>query len=246
MLGPPTYPSVSKNVLITGFEPFGGDKVNPSELVVKSFEGRLIAGRAIAVCVLPVETRTLRAQLEQAINQVRPDVVICTGLAAGRAAVALERIAVNVLDFEIADNSGVQRKNDAILKGGPEALLSALPLERIVEAWRHHGIPGYVSNTAGTFICNQALYEVLTLTAHAAPPVLAGFVHFPYLPAQAIEKGAEKTPSMSLDLMKKALETLLETVVPWVETRPEEPKPKTAAAAASNLWIPRGLKEVER
>ena len=234
---------MAKHVLITGFEPFSGDKVNPSELVVRSLEGRLISGRLLVTRVLPVETRSLRERLEQAIAEDQPDLVICTGLAAGRSAIALERVAVNVLDFPGPDNVGVMRKNDTVVRGGPDARISNLPFERILEAWTENGIPAYLSNSAGTFLCNQALYEVLGLTELAVPPVLAGFVHLPYLPAQAIEAGAERSPSMSFELMKKALEILVETVVPWIENRPAE---RVRQPAATQMWIPRGVKEVER
>ncbi|GAC1390249.1 MAG: pyroglutamyl-peptidase I [Vulcanimicrobiaceae bacterium] len=234
---------MAKHVLITGFEPFGGDKINPSELVVRSLEGRLISGRLIVTRILPVETRPLRDRLEEAIRLDSPDLILCTGVAAGRSSIALERVAVNVLDFTQADNVGVMRKNDPILRGGPEARISNLPFERIVDAWTENGVPGYVSNSAGTYICNQALYETLSLTENASPPVLVGFVHFPYLPAQAIEAGAENHPSMSFDLMKKSMEILIEVVVPWIEHRQPE---RDRAPAASQMWIPRGVKEVER
>lgn len=245
---PPTYPSVSKNVLLTGFQPFGGDKVNPSELVVKSMEGRLIAGRSIVTRVLPVETRTLRARLEEDIARSRPEFIILTGQAAGRTAVSLERVAINLLHFDQADNVGVKKNNDPIQKGGPEAVLSTLPLDKIVETWHENGIPASVSNSAGTFVCNQALYEALTLVASHAPPIPVGFVHLPFLPVQAIGRGSEHVPSMSLEVMKRAIEILLETVGPWLEKRPEEnTRPEdNKQKPAANLWIPRGLKEAER
>lgn len=236
---------MAKHVLLTGFEPFGGDKVNPSELVARSLDGRLISGRLIVTRILPVETRPLRERLENAIMLDQPDVVLSLGVAGGRSAVALERVAVNVLDFTQADNVGVMRKSDPIAKGGPEARISNLPFEKIIDAWTQNGVPGYVSNSAGTYLCNQALYEVLALTENSVPPVLAGFVHLPYLPAQAIEAGAETSPSMSFELMKRAIEILLETVIPWVEHREPE-RVRQPAAAGSAMWIPRGVKEVER
>ncbi|MDP9128664.1 MAG: hypothetical protein M3N08_10450, partial [Pseudomonadota bacterium] len=226
-----------------GFEPFGGDKINPSELVVRSLEGRLISGRLVVTRILPVETRPLRERLEEAIRLDSPDLILCTGVAGGRSSVALERVAVNVLDFAQAVNVGVMRKNDPISRGAPDARISNLPFERIIEAWTENGIPGYVSNSAGTYICNQALYETLSLTENASPPVLVGFVHFPYLPAQAIAAGAETHPSMSFELMKRSMEILIEIVIPWIEHRqPERDRPP----AASQMWIPRGVKEVER
>ena len=230
-------------MLITGFEPFGGNKLNPSELVVRSLEGRLISGRLIVTRILPVETRPLRERLEEAIALDSPDLVILTGLAGGRCGVALERVAVNVLDFTAPDNVGVMRTNDAVTRGGPEARISNLPFERITTAWKENGIPGYVSNSAGTNLCNQALYETLALTEQAVPPVLVGFVHFPYLPAQAIEAGPQTHPSMSFELMKKSMEILLETVIPWIEQRQPE---RLKTPEGSQMWIPRGVKEVER
>lgn len=238
-----TVPKVAKHVLITGFEPFGGEKINPSELVVRSLEGRLIAGRLIATRILPVETRNLRERLEKAILEEQPDIVVSTGQAGGRSAVALERVAVNVLDFDQPDALGVMRKNEAVVPGGPDGRISNLPFDLILETWNDNGIPGYISNSAGTYICNQTLYEVLGLTEHATPPIIAGFIHFPYLPAQAIATGAERNPSMSLDLMKNAIVNVIETVVPWVAHRP----PETLRVTKSpSMWIPRGLKEVKR
>jgi pyroglutamyl-peptidase len=237
---------VAKHVLITGFEPFGGEKVNPSELVVRSLEGRLIAGRPLAVRILPVETRNIAERLHRAIEEEKPDIVIGTGQASGRNALALERVAVNVLDFKIPDNVGVMRRNEPIVRGGPDARLSPLPFADIIAAWTENGIPGYVSNSAGTFGCNQLLYEALGIAEQTTPPIVAGFVHLPYLPAQAAALGAENTPSMALELMKRGLEILIETVVPWVELRTPDRGPARTAAKGPQMWIPRGVKEVER
>lgn len=235
---------MAKNVLITGFEPFGGDKVNPSELVVRALEGRLIAGRSIATRVLPVETRSLRERLEELLAEYRPDLIVGLGQASGRASLALERVAVNVLDFESPDNVGVMRKSDQIVRGGPDARLSNLPFDKIVDAWHENGVPGYVSNSAGTFLCNQLLYELLFANENASPPALVGFVHLPYLPAQAITAGSESNPSMSFETVKKGIELLIETVVPWIEQR--APEPTRTRSKGSQMWIPRGVKEVER
>ncbi len=233
---------MSKRVLVTGFEPFGGHKVNPSELLAKALDGRLIAQRTIAARIFPVETRSLRDRLDRAISEEQPTFIVGIGYAPGRTGVAVERVALNVLDFDHADNVGVIRKNDAIERGGPDARISTLPLDEIAQAWSDAGVPGYVSNSAGTFLCNQWLYESLGLTATHVPPIPVGFVHVPCLPQQAAEAGAERTPSMTLELMKKALETLLETVAPWMESRPTQSK----AASGDKIWIPRGLREVER
>jgi pyroglutamyl-peptidase len=233
---------VSKHVLVTGFEPFDDFRVNPSELLVRNLDGRLIAGRLVVGRVLPVETRTLQSRLEEILHEERPEIIIGTGLAAGRAALALERVGINLVDFARPDNVGTMRKNEPILKGGPEARLSTLPLDQIVASWTETGVPGYISNSAGTFLCNQFLYVASGLAAELTPPALCGFVHLPCLPGQALDLGAERTPSMSFDLMKKAMESLIETIVPWIDSRPLE----RVQRPASQVWIPRGLKEVER
>jgi len=233
---------VAKRVLLTGFEPFGEHRVNPSELLVRSLEGKTVGGRAVAVRVLPSETRTLRDRIEAALVEEQPEVVIGFGLAVGRSAIALERVAINILDFEIPDAVGTMRKNDTIARGGPDARLATLPLDGILASWRAVGVPGFVSNSAGTFLCNQWLYEALSLTTNSAPPVITGFVHLPCLPAQSIELGAETTASMTLELMKKGAESMLETIGTWLESRPAAP----TKAAPNQMWIPRGIREVER
>ncbi|HTX03428.1 MAG TPA: hypothetical protein VMV65_10465 [Alphaproteobacteria bacterium] len=236
---------MARHILIAGFEPFAGDKINPSEMVARSFEGALLSGRPVASRVIPVETRNIRERFEQALLADQPDIVILLSQLGGRTALSIERVAVNVLDFETPDNVGVMRKGDVVTRGGPEARISNLPFERIVEAWTAAGVPGYVSNSAGTFIGNQALYEMLALTENAVPPAIVGLVHLPYLPAQAIAAGSDSNPSMSFDLMKKGIEIMAESLVPWVDGRtPESSKPRVGAKPST--WIPRGVKEVER
>lgn len=236
---------MAKRILIAGFEPFGGDKVSPSEMVARSLEGAMLSGRTVAARIVPVETRNVRERFEQALIADDPDIVVLLSQLGGRTALSLERVSVNVLDFEYPDNVGVMRKGDVVSRGGAEARLSNFPFERIVEAWHGSGVPGYVSNSAGTFIGNQALYEMLALTEHAMPPTLVGLLHLPYLPAQAIAAGSESTPSMTFDLMKKGVEVMIEALVPWVEQRSTSDAGKPRAASKS-MWIPRGVKEVER
>jgi pyroglutamyl-peptidase len=237
---------VSKHVLLTGFAPFGDYRVNPSELLVRSFEGRTAGGRRISVLILPYETRSLRDRLAAALAEARPEIVIGTDFAPGRHALALERLGINVLDFAAPDAVGTMRKNDTIARGGPDARSSTLPLEPILEAWNTNGVPGYISNSAGTGLGNQWLYEMLALTANSAPPVPVGFVHVPALPAQAIDLGAAHTPSMALDLTKKGMETLIEAVGVWIENTKRPVAPTPGRPATGQMWIPRGIREVER
>jgi pyroglutamyl-peptidase len=242
---------VAKRVLVVGFEPFGEVKVSASELVARSFEGKTVAGRLIAVRVIPAETRNIRERFETALREDNPDVVVLLSSFGGRFALSMERVAVNVLDFDAPDAVGVMRKGDVISRGGADARISNVPFEKIVEAWSAQAVPGYTSNSAGTAMGNQALYEMLGLTEQAMPPIVVGLVHLPYLPAAAIAAGADSNPSMSLDLMKKGIETMIETIVPWVDQRSgsDAGKPQAAAgqtAASRSTWIPRGVKEVER
>ncbi len=225
---------MSRHVLLTGFEPFGSNGVNPSEMLVRSLDGRVIAGLLVVARVLPVETRTLRDRVAAAIAETAPEAVVGTGYAPGRASLALERVGLNVADFEIADAAGVHRRNEPIEPGGPDARFATVPNDEIVGAWAALGIPGYVSNSAGTYLCNQWLYETLGLLAARATGTPAGFVHLPALPAQAMERGPERTPSMTLELMRKGLETAIETIALSHRTSPAA----APARALEKLWIP--------
>jgi pyroglutamyl-peptidase len=220
--------------LLTGFEPFGSHTVNPSELLVRSLEGRVVGGLVVAVRVLPVETRTLRERLDAALAETSPEAVFGTGYAPGRASLALERVALNVAEFDHADASGAVRKNEPLDAAGPDARFATLPAAAIVEAWSAIGIPGYVSNSAGTYLCNQWLYEALALVAARSRSIPCGFIHVPALPAQAMEAGAERTPSMSLELMRKGLETAIEAVA-LRQDASQAPPPRRAL---EKLWIP--------
>jgi pyroglutamyl-peptidase len=233
---------VSRHVLLTGFEPFGSHSINPSELLARSLEGRIIGGRLVRGRVLPVESGTLLGRLETAFREERPEFAIGIGYAPGRAALGLERVGVNVLDFDIPDASGVTRKNEAVLPGGPDAHLATLPLDEILRAWTSAGVPGYVSDSAGTYLCNQWLYEALSLTSKAGTTTPVGFIHVPALPAQAAQLGAAETPSMTLELMVKGIETAIEAIARWIA-----PKAATQPQRAGDkLWIPGGLRNVER
>lgn len=210
---------MAKHVLITGFEPFGGARLNPSETVARTLEGRLIAGRLVVTHVLPVETLGMRERLQSALLEADADIVVSLGQAGGRTAIALERVAVNVLDFEQPDNAGIMRTKTPVSRSGPDARIAALPFEQIVNRWSADGVPGYVSNSAGAYICNQVLYELLGLAEASTSPLRPVFIHLPYLPEQTVGAGEETPPSMSLDLMTRAVEGLLDVVVPWTQSR---------------------------
>lgn len=156
-------------LLLTGFEPFGAHRVNPSLLVAERLGG----------VVLPVSTTRLAGELERAIDGARPDVVLGVGLAALRTQVAVERVAINCLDFAIPDNDGVLVEGDEIVPGGVAAYFATVPVREIASAWLAEEIPSYLSNTAGTYICNQMLYTACRLAEGRG--FKAGFIHLPPL-----------------------------------------------------------------
>jgi pyroglutamyl-peptidase len=161
-------------ILLTGFEPFGGDAHNPSSVISRSLDGTVLAGVRVRSAVLPVDGARVGPELErQLAGDVRA--VVMLGLARGRHQVALERVAVNRAEYRIPDNAGRTRSGEALFPGGPDAIFSSLPLERILEAWRSAALPGYVSESAGLYLCNQAFYSV----RHLRPNLPAGFIHLP-------------------------------------------------------------------
>jgi len=200
---------VPRRILITGFEPFGVYPTNPSELLARGLDGREIAGYRILGRTLPIEARGLPARLAAVISDTAPDAIVGLGLAAGRSALALERTALNLLDFEQPEDAGTRLRDTPVRENGAAAFFTNLPLARILAAWHAAGIPGYLSDSAGTYICNQLLYEVLALNDRSIP---AGFVHLPCTPELAIARGPAQTPSMPLELMRRGIETLIEAL----------------------------------
>ncbi|WNY88137.1 pyroglutamyl-peptidase I [Leclercia adecarboxylata] len=192
-----------RTVLITGFEPFGGETVNPSWEVVKQLDGAIIDDCRVVARQLPCVFGESLSVLNAAIDALQPSVVLAVGQAGGRVDVTVERVAINVDDARIPDNHGRQPVDVAIVEGGPAAWFSTLPIKAMVAALRESGIPASVSQTAGTFVCNHVMYGVLHKLADN-PEVKGGFIHIPYLPEQAAaHPGA---PSMATQTVKQALE----------------------------------------
>ena len=192
-----------RTVLITGFEPFGGETVNPSWEVVKQLDGAIIDDCRVVARQLPCVFGESLSVLNAAIDALQPSVVLAVGQAGGRVDVTVERVAINVDDARIPDNHGQQPVDVAIVEGGPAAWFSTLPIKAMVAALRESGIPASVSQTAGTFVCNHVMYGVLHKLADR-PEVKGGFIHIPYLPEQAAaHPGA---PSMATQTVKQALE----------------------------------------
>jgi pyroglutamyl-peptidase len=172
------------NLLITGFEPFGGDDLNPSQAVVRALDGRRIAGHPVTGRVLPCAFETALPALFAAMDEVQPTLVIALGLAASRTAVSIERVAVNLVDARIPDNAGAQPVDVPVIEGGEPAYFARLPVKAMAAALREAGLPVELSYSAGSFVCNQVFYGLLH-RLRAWPAARGGFIHLPPLPDQA-------------------------------------------------------------
>ena len=193
---------------MTGFEPFGAHSVNPTEGLAKAVDGRRVGDFTVLSVVLPVHHADAAARLGPLLAESNPEAVLHLGLAGGRARIALERVAINVMDYEVPDNAGYRASGEPCVPGGPTAYSSTLPLPAMLKALVDEGIPAYMSNTAGTFLCNQTLYWTLNAVRDTPRPPRVGFVHFPLLPAMVAAAGLEQ-PSMDFPLMLRAVETIL-------------------------------------
>jgi pyroglutamyl-peptidase len=187
--------SIRMKALVTGFEPFGDATANPSRDALPLLPSRL-GDLDIATRVLPTAFGAALEALETALAATAPDIVLCTGLAGGRAALSLERVAINIDDTRVPDNLERQPIDRPIVPGGPAAYFATLPIKAAVAALREAGLPAIVSNTAGTFVCNHVFYGLMHLAATRPLPLRGGFLHLPYLPGQAIEH--DGAPSMAL------------------------------------------------
>lgn len=188
-------------LLLTGFEPFGGSRVNPSQALVEKLAAEGMAGLELQTAILAVDWERGPAGLIAAVERGQPDMIICLGEATGRSQITVERLFVNLLDFAIADNGGQRLEDRPIIAGGPAAYFATLPVRKLVEVMRGVGVPAGLSDTAGTFLCNQVSYTLLHYLSQRGRVVPAGFIHLPALPEQI----QTNLPSMSLDTTHKAL-----------------------------------------
>jgi pyroglutamyl-peptidase len=195
-------------ILLTGFEPFGTFASNPSGEVAKALDGRALGAEVVRGVVLPVHHRDATLAVARLVDETPPRAIVHVGLAGARARIALERVAVNVMDFEIADNAGYRASGEPCVAGGPAAYFSTLPLATILEALVAEGVPAYLSNTAGTYLCNQTMYTTRHLLERRGLAIPAGFIHLPQSAAMVAASGLDQ-PSMDLPLMIRAIETAL-------------------------------------
>jgi pyroglutamyl-peptidase len=209
-----------KTLLLTGFEPFGGDPVNPSWEVAQRLHGQMLTaadGRSVRVVAVQLPCVFHRALdvLGAALASHRPSLVVALGLAANRREISLERVAVNVDDARIPDNAGSQPIDQPVLDGGPAAYFSTLPIKAVVAALQGAGLPAVVSQTAGTFVCNHVFYGLMHRLQRQRrpphrPPVRGGFVHLPALPGQVSAQGL---PGLALDEQLRAVRLALQVML---------------------------------
>ena len=191
------------NVLVTGFDPFGGEAVNPALEAIKKLDGKMVAGARVVTRELPTVRWKAIDGLKTAIREVQPALIIAIGQAGGRMDITPERVAINVDDFRIADNEGNQVVDERIATDGPAAYWSTLPIKKIVADLRAEGIPASVSNSAGNFICNHLFYGLMHELAAEGNVRRGGFIHIPYLPEQAAKLTGQ--PSMALETIVRGL-----------------------------------------
>lgn len=197
-------------ILVTGFEPFGGSAINPSGEAARALDGSVVNGDRAFGVVLPVSWADSHGELYRAIEDVKPDVILCLGQS-GRGFIALERIAINCC--EGPDNEGVEGSGRPAICGAPDGLFSQLPLGCLKDAVNRAGIPAEISNSAGTYLCNYVMYGLLHYLREAGSDTLvAGFVHVPSLPRQVVTGKGRGKPSMSQDLINEAVRVMLRTL----------------------------------
>lgn len=204
-----------KNILITGFEPFGGEALNPSWELAHGLAGEVIADARVVAVQLPCVFGAALNQLDEALLRVRPVLVLAVGQAGGRCDLSLERVAINVDDARIPDNAGAQPVDEPVVPGGPAAYFSSLPIKAMVAAMRAAGFPASVSQTAGTFVCNHVFYGLQHRLEGQGVP--SGFMHIPYLPQQAAHHPG--APSLPLETLLAATRLAIHTALTQQEIR---------------------------
>lgn len=190
-----------RRILVTGFEPFGGDDFNPSMQLARVLDGETIAGHRVTGRVLPVAFGDAIRALNDAIDEVEPALVLAMGLAAGRACLSFERVAINLVDAPIADNAGAQPVDGRVMPSTRDAWFTNLPVKAMAQAARAAGVPAELSLTAGTYVCNAVFFALMARVAHArrrGRVLRAGFVHVPLVPAQEASRGGF-APNLAFD-----------------------------------------------
>lgn len=204
-------PRTAPRVLLTGFEPFGGEAINPAMEVVHELSGERIAGHRVVPATLPVTFADAPGALAAAIERERPALVLCVGQAGGRARISLERVAINLIDARIPDNAGAQPIDTHVIDAAPDAYFNTLPLKAMLHSMTASGVPAELSLSAGTYVCNAVFFALQHLLATRWPEVRGGFVHIPYLPEQAARHPG--APALGLETLSKGIGIAIEAAL---------------------------------
>lgn len=195
-----------KKLLLTGFEPFLDNPINPTEEIVKALDGKVIGEYTVCGRLLPVEFHLSGDKIIEYIQDVLPDAVISLGLAAGRSQITLERIGINCADGE-KDNTGYKPLGERIVADGADGIFTSLPVNQILEGLIKAGYPASISNSAGTYVCNQVMYRVLHHLQETKQSIPAGFIHVPANHSLALHKG--KVPSWSQRDLQESVQVII-------------------------------------
>lgn len=196
-------------ILVTGFDPFGGEPINPAIETVKRLPD-VIAGAEILKLEVPTVCYKSLQVIDEAIAKYDPDVILSIGQAGGRPDITVERVGINVDDCRIPDNEGNERIDEPVYPDGPAAYFVTIPIKAMVQKIQDRGIPASISNSAGTFVCNHVTYGVCHLVATKYPGKRSGFIHIPYLPQQVTDK--RNMPSMSQELLVEGITAAIEAI----------------------------------
>lgn len=197
-------------ILVTGFDPFGGEKINPALEAVKLLPDNIVGAEVIKLEIPTVFRKSLE-KIEEAVEIHKPDVVLSIGQAGGRFGITPERVAINIDDARIGDNEGNNPIDSSIYEDGQPAYFSNLPVKAMVQAIKESGLPASLSNSAGTYVCNHVMYGVLYLVEKKYKNIRAGFIHVPYIPNQVVDKPGN--PAMNLNDIARGLEVAIEAIV---------------------------------
>lgn len=195
-----------KKLLLTGFEPFLNYPINPTEEIVQALDGAVIGDYMVCSKLLPVEFRLSGDRIIEYIQDILPDAVISLGLAAGRSQITLERIGINCADGE-KDNTGYKPLGERIVADGADGMFTSLPLNQMLEGLIEAGYPASISNSAGTYVCNQVMYRVLHHLQETKQSKQAGFIHVPANHSLALHMG--KIPSWSQQDLQEAVQVII-------------------------------------
>jgi len=195
-------------ILMTAFDPFGGETVNASQEALTKLTPP--PGVELVRMILPTVYGLAGEIIKNKIEEIKPDVVICLGQAAGRNVVTPERVAINIRDASIPDNAGFQPCDEPVIPNGPAALFSTLPIRKMIDAAKDRGLPAAISNSAGTFVCNDLMYSLLFLLEENFPEIKGGFIH---VPACSASENGPALQTMPIEEIVRVLETMLDALI---------------------------------